>query len=236
MRRREFIALLGGSAAWPFCAYAQHHAIPVVGFLSSRSPAESSHLVAAVQKGLSEGAEGKFEKITVEYRWAEGKFERLPELAADLVRLNVSVILTAGNTVSALAAKAASKTIPIVFVIGDDPVKTGLVTSLNRPTGNITGVSVLGTALEAKRLELLHQLVPASAVGFLLNPNSPTREQVTAEVKDAARLLQERLIIVSAGTDKEFEDAFSRLIEQGAGAVAVGADPVFTIRRERLIA
>jgi len=236
MRRREFIGLLSGAVVFPLGAHAQQSASPAIGFLSSRSPAESSHLVAAVQKGLREGADGKSENIAVEYRWAEGRFERLPELAADLVRLNVSVILTAGNTVSALAAKAATKAIPIVFVIGDDPVKAGLVTSLNRPTDNITGVTVLGTALEGKRLELLHQLVPASTLGFLINPNSPYRERVTTETQEAARLLKQRLIIVSAAAEEEFEGAFSRLEEHGAGALVVAADPLFTIGREQVVA
>jgi putative tryptophan/tyrosine transport system substrate-binding protein len=235
MRRREFIGLLGGVTAWPLCARAQSSTKPLVGFLSSRSPAESSNLVAAVQAGLREGTEGKLGHISVEYRWAEGKFETLPDLAIDLVRKNADVILTAGNTVSALAAQRATRTIPIVFVVGDDPVKTGLVTSLNRPTGNITGITVLGTALEAKRLEILHELVPASSVGFLLNPNSPNRDSVIVEVEDAARRLHQQLILVWAAGNKDFPRAFLQLIEHGAGAVAVGADSIFTIERESLI-
>jgi putative tryptophan/tyrosine transport system substrate-binding protein len=236
MRRRDaIIALVATAAVWPFGARAQSHAKAVVGFLSSRSPAESSNLVAAIQAGLREATEGKFEKVTVEYRWAEGRFERLPDLALDLIRQNVGVILTAGNTVSALAAQRATQTIPIVFVIGDDPVKAGLVTSLNRPNGNITGITVLGTALEAKRLELLYQLAPASTVGFLLNPNGPNRDFVVAEVQDAARRLHQRLILVSATGQEAFDEAFQRLIEEGAGALAVGADPIFTIQRKPLI-
>src|SRR5947208_2118715 len=172
MRRRDFIALLGGAAAWPLAARAQQPAMAVIGFLSSGSPAESSHLVAAFRAGLQAGGYGEGQTVAIEYRWAEGQYDRLPALAADLVRHGVAVLATTGGEPSALAAKAATSTIPIVFTVGGDPVKIGLVASLNRPGGNATGVSLLTTAPEAKRLGLLHELVPATkVVGVLIDPN-----------------------------------------------------------------
>jgi ABC-type uncharacterized transport system substrate-binding protein len=169
-------------------------------------------------------------------RWAEGAFDRLPTLSSDLVARQVAVIVAVGNTVSAVAAKAATTKIPIVFVIGDDPVKVGLVASLNRPGGNITGVSVLGTALEAKRMELLRELIPkTSTIAFLLNANSPNKADVVAEVQAAARTLGQEVVIVQAGTASEFESAFASLIKQRAGALAVQGDPLFSIAREQLI-
>jgi putative tryptophan/tyrosine transport system substrate-binding protein len=235
--RREFITLLGGAAAaWPFAAQAQQPAMPVIGFLSSRSPAESANLMAGFRKGLVEGDDRKDGNVAVEYRWAEGAFDRLPTLSSDLVARQVAVIVAVGNTVSAVAAKAATTRIPIVFVIGDDPVKVGLVASLNRPGGNITGVSVLGTALEAKRMELLRELIPkTSTIAFLLNANSPNKEHVVAEVQAAARTLGQEVVIVQAGTASEFESAFASLSKQRASALAVQGDPLFSIAREQLI-
>jgi ABC-type uncharacterized transport system substrate-binding protein len=236
--RREFITLLGGAAAgWPLGARGQQAAMPVIGFLSSRSPAESANLVAGFRKGLIEGDDRKHGNVAIEFRWAEGAFDRLPILSSDLVARQVAVIVAAGNTVSAVAAKAATTKIPIVFVIGDDPVQVGLVASLNRPDGNITGVTVLGTALEPKRMELMREMIPKnSTIAFLLNANSPNKEDVAAEVQATARTLGQELVIVQAGTRSEFESAFLSLIKQRAGALAVQGDPLFTIGRERLIA
>jgi putative ABC transport system substrate-binding protein len=188
VRRREFITLLGGAAAaWPVAARAQQPAMPVIGFLSARSPDESAHLVAALQRGLAENGYVEGKNITIEYRWALGRYDRLPALAADLVRLPVAVLMTGGGEPSALAAKAATTTIPIVFSAGGDPVKGSLVASLSRPGGNATGVSNLSPALEAKRLGLLHELVPKAVnLGVLLNPNFPPAVLQLTDVLKAA--------------------------------------------------
>jgi len=242
MNRREFITLIGGAAAapsmfWPRLASAEQATMPVIGFLSSRSPAESSHLVAAFRAGLQAGGYVEGQNVAIEYRWAEGQYDRLPALAADLVRRGVAVLATTGGEPSALAAKAATSTIPIVFTVGGDPVKIGLVASLNRPGGNATGVSLLTTVPEAKRLGLLHELVPnAALIGVLINPNYQGAEAQSREVQDAARAIDRRIEIAMAGNDRQLEAAFGTLVQQHADALLVGADPFFGTRRDRIIA
>ena len=242
MNRREFITLIGGAAAapsmfWPRLASAEQATMPVIGFLSSRSPAESSHLVAAFRAGLQAGGYVEGQNVAIEYRWAEGQYDRLPALAADLVRRGVAVLATTGGEPSALAAKAATSTIPIVFTVGGDPVKIGLVASLNRPGGNATGVSLLTTVPEAKRLGLLYELVPnAALIGVLINPNYQGAEAQSREVQDAARAIDRRIEIATAGNDRQLEAAFGTLVQQHADALLVGADPFFGTRRDRIIA
>jgi putative tryptophan/tyrosine transport system substrate-binding protein len=238
MKRREFIVLLGGAAiAWPLAARAQQPAMPVIGFLSSRSPDESKHLVAAFRTGLQASGYVEGQNVGIEYRWAEGQYDRLPELAADLVRRGVAVLVTTGGEPSALAAKEATSTIPIVFTVGGDPVKVGLVASLSRPGGNATGVSLLTTAPEAKRLGLLNEVVPNAAVfGVLINPNYQEAEAQSREVQDAARAIGRQVQIANAGNDRELEAAFAALVQQRVPALLVSADPFFDTRRDWIVA
>jgi ABC-type uncharacterized transport system substrate-binding protein len=237
--RRKFVAALGSAAVvWPLAARAQQTAMPVVGFLSSRSPNDSKHLVAAFRTGLQTGGgyvEG--ENVAIEYRWAEGQYGRLPELAADLVRRGVAVVVAAGGEPSALAAKAATSTIPIIFSVGGDPVKFGLVASLNRPGGNATGVSMLTTAPEAKRVGLLKELVPNAAVfGALINPDYQEHEAQVRDVQEAARAIGRQIQIANAANDEELEAAFATLVAQRATALLVTADPFFDTRQDRIVA
>ena len=237
MKRREFITLVGGAAAWPLAARAQQPSIPLIGYLSSRSPDESRHLLEAFRMGLKAGGYVEGQNVAIEYRWGEGQYGRLPALAADLVRRDVAVLVTTGGEPSVLAAKAATSAIPIVFTVGGDPVKLGLVASLNRPGGNATGVSLLTTAPEAKRLGLLKELVPDAAVfGVLINPNYQEAEAQSREVQEAGRALGRRIQIANAGSDQELGTAFAALVEQRAAALLVAADPFFDTRRERIVA
>jgi putative ABC transport system substrate-binding protein len=238
MRRREFIALLGTTAAaWPFGAEGQQPAIPLIGFLSSRSPDESKHLVAAFREGLrTSGGYIEGQNVAIEYHWAEGHYDRLPAFAADLVRRKVTVLVTVGGEPSAMAAKAATSTIPIVFTIGGDPVKAGLVASYNRPGGNATGVRVLTTPAETKRLGLLHQVVPGAAViGALVDPNYSEFEQQSQEVREAARALDRRIEIATPGAMQELEPAFAALVQRHVEALLVCADPFFDTQRDRIV-
>jgi putative tryptophan/tyrosine transport system substrate-binding protein len=237
VNRREFIFALGGAAAaWPLAARAQQAAMPVIGFLSSRSLVESAHPVAAFREGLRENGYIEGQNLRIEYRWAEGQYDRLPALASDLVERKVVAIATAGNTPSAYAARAATALIPIVFVIGDDPVKVGLVDSLNHPRGNVTGVTVLFGPLGVKRFELLSELVPSAAtIAMLANPSNPVTAQAIKEAQEATRILRRQLVVQSAGTENELEAAVASVARQHVGALVVDADPFFTTRRDQLI-
>jgi ABC-type uncharacterized transport system substrate-binding protein len=237
MRRREFISLLGGAAAWPLAARAQQPAMPVVGFLSPTSRAPYAHITAAFGQGLREAGYVEGESVTVEYRWAEGRYDQLPVLAADLVRRQVAVIAAIGGGPSAVAARTATQTIPIIFIMGDDPVRLGLVTSLNRPTTNVTGVMVVAVDLEQKRLQLLHELVPkASVIAALLNPDNPQFETQSREVSTAARAIGVQLQVLRVSTESELDTAFATLVRERAGALAVGGDAFFNSRREQIVA
>jgi putative tryptophan/tyrosine transport system substrate-binding protein len=207
--RREFITLLGGTAAWPLAARAQQPAIPVIGFVNSGSPGPFALNVAAFRQGLMEAGYIDNQNVAIEYRWAEGQTDRLPIMAAELVRRQVAVIV-APDSASALAAKAASMTIPVIFLIGGDPVKLGLVATFNRPGGNITGVSVLFNTLVAKQLEALHETVPqADLIGLLVNPTNPNAESDTRDVQAAANVLGQKLVVVKGSTESDLESPSS---------------------------
>jgi putative ABC transport system substrate-binding protein len=236
MERRSFLTLLGGAAAWPLAARAQQRAMPVVGFLSLGSPETSAQdVVAAFRKGLSEMGYVEGSNLTIEYRWSEGHYDRLPELAADLVRRRVAVILAA-VTPAALAAKAATTTIPIVFVAGVDPIKTGLVGSLNRPGGNLTGVSSMVAELATKRFGLLHDLLPGAArFAVLVDPNAIASESVTKEVQAAAASISQQIEVLQASTNREINTAFGSLVRKRADALLVSPNVLFANRRVQLV-
>ena len=238
LKRREFITLLGGAAAaWPFAARAQPATMPVVGFLNPGFPEPSSFLVAAFREGLRELSYVDGQNIAIEYRWAKGRYDQLQMLAADLVQHQVAVIAATGGGVSAQAAKAATATIPIVFNVGEDPVKSGLIVSFNRPGGNITGVNTLSPALEPKRLGLLRELLPkATVIAVLLNPANPDADLQRRDVEVAAAALGQQLLIFTASSETELERAFSALVQQRADALLVGNDVFFTNRREQIVA
>jgi ABC-type uncharacterized transport system substrate-binding protein len=236
MRRREFITLLGGAAAaWPLAARAQQ-AMPVIGFLNSATLKGEAERLSAFRQGLKESGFVEGQNVVIEYRSAEGQFDRLPELARDLVRRQVSV-LVANTTASALAAKPATSTLPIVFVTGGDPVELGLVASLNRPGGNATGVSFLVNKLMAKRLELLSELAPGTAaLGMLVDPNNPNAEADTKDAQAAAAALGRKLVVAKAGAESEIDAAVAALVQQRVSALLVGAHVLFFSRRDQLVA
>jgi putative ABC transport system substrate-binding protein len=236
MKRRDFITLLGGATvAWPLGARAQQ-AMPVIGFLSGRSPSEAAYAVAAFHRGLNEGGYVEGQNVAIEYRWAEGQYDRLPALAADLVARQVNVITATGAIGSALAAKAATATIPIVFNTSDDPVKLGLVASFNRPGGNATGINFLVSEMEGKRLGLLHELVPRAALtGVLLNPKNTPFEFQLNEVQEAARLIGEQIHVLRASSEQDIHAAFRAFVQMRVEALLVGGDPFFNGRREQLV-
>ena len=238
MRRREFISLLGGAAAaWPLSARAQQPAMPVIGFLSSRSADDSARVVAAFRQGLAEMGYAEGRNAEIEFRWAQGQFDRLPALAAELVRRPVAVLATVGGSQTTHAASAATATIPIIFGIGEDPVKEGLVPNLNRPGENMTGVTFSTSLLVAKRLGLLRDLVPtAEVIALLVNQNSSQGQGQEKDIEEAARTVGQRLVILNGGTDEEIDASFANLAQQKVGALLVGSDPFFDPRRERLIA
>jgi putative ABC transport system substrate-binding protein len=227
MKRREVIALLGGTAVWPRVAMGQP-SVPTVGFMHSLSPEATAPVLAAFRQGLAEAGYSEGGNVLVKYRWGRGRFDQLPLYAAELVALRVAVIAATGSTVSALAAKAATSVIPIVFTTGDDPLKVGLVERLNRPGGNITGVTAFATVTAAKRLGLLRELLPnAVTVALLHNPKSPVDAGETRDLEAAALALRLRLVVVEAGTETELEPAFASLASKGAQALITSTDPFF---------
>jgi putative ABC transport system substrate-binding protein len=238
MRRREFSALIGGAAvALPLATSAQQPAMPVIGFLNTRSVDDVPELTAAFRKGLNEIGYMEGRNTAIEYRWANNDPQRLPELASDLVRRQVTVIVATGGNVSALAAKAATSTIPIVFSVGGDPIKLGLVAQLNRPDGNATGVTSLTGLLGAKRLELLRELIPkATVVAVLINSTNPSAETYVRETQEAARTVGQQIHTLSASTEAEIEAAFVTLAQMRAEALLVVTDAVFIGRREQIVA
>ena len=240
MKRREFISLIGGAAAapsilWPLAARAQQPAMPVIGFLNTRAPGQDAHLLAALRLGLKEAGYVESQNVAVEYRFAEGHNERLPGMAADLVRRQVAVI--AANGPAVVAAKAATTSIPIVFSVGLDPVASGLVASLNRPGGNLTGDTILFDEVGPKRLELMRELVPAATiVAALINPAYPTAETQSRDLQAAARTLGLEIRVLYASTERDLGTAFATLAQQGLGALVIGNDSFFNSRSEQLAA
>ena len=237
MRRREFLSVLGGAAAaWPLAAGAQQAALPVIGYLGASSRENDAPTLASMREGLKESGFVEGQNVMIDYRWADGRYDRLPALAADLVRRPVDIIFAPSSTPAALAAKAATASIPVVFTVGSDPVAAGLVASFARPGGNVTGVSILVNLLSAKRLELLHTLLPkAGAIAALINPNSPNVWPDLEETQTAAKRRGLQLIVLKASTVVEIEAAFERLVEQRAAAVFVLADAFFRSQPEQLI-
>jgi ABC-type uncharacterized transport system substrate-binding protein len=237
MRRRELITLLGGAAAWPLAAHAQQLATPVVGFLSSRSPGESASVVGAFHQGLNEVGYVQGQNVTIEFRWAEGNLDRLPAMAADLVNRQVAVIIAAGGDRPALAAKAATSTIPIVFTGSDFPVKVGLVASLSRPGGNVTGASLFTSELEAKKLGLLRELVPkAPLIAMLVNPTNPSAETDIEDVQKAAAAVGQQIFLLRASSERDIVTAFETVVQRQANALLVAHDPIFLSRRDQFVA
>jgi putative ABC transport system substrate-binding protein len=238
MQRRDFITLLGGAAAvWPFAASGQQAGIPIVGWLSGVSPEAAQGSVDDFRRGLGEAGYVEGRNVKMEYRWARGQYDRLAAMAQDLVHRQVSVIVTNGGIAAAQAAKAATTIIPVVFQTGVDPVQFGLVSSFNRPGGNLTGITQLASQLSAKRLDLLHKLVPAATtVAMLVNPNNAGSERDADEVQAAARTIGLQVHVFKAHSDSEIEAAFASIVEQRSGALLVAADPLLTSLRDRLVA
>jgi len=235
LKRREFLVALGGAASAPLTAHAQQPPLTVIGFLGSGIPEDQGNLVAAIRGGLKETGYIEGQNLQIEYRWALGKYDRLPALVAELVEQRVAVIVAAGGSDPGRAAKNATSTIPIVFVSAADPIKAGLVTHLNRPEGNVTGISMIGSTLEAKRLELLHEMLPqASPIGVLINPKYPAAKAQAQEVEEAKTRLSLNLVVQNASTGPEVQTAFDSFVRQKVGAVLACNDPFFGSYRERL--
>ena len=237
MKRREFITLVGGAAAWPLAARAQQPAMPVVGILGATTAQGYAAQMAAFQQGLKETGFVEGHNVAIEYRWAEDRYDRLPELAADLVRRQVAVIATIGGNAAAMTAKAATSTIPVVFHGSIDPVEAGFVASLNRPGGNLTGVVTLNIDTGQKRLELIHELVPtATTIGLLLNPTNAVAETQSKDLQAAARTLGLQLHVLHAQTERDFDEVFATLAQARAGALVIGTDGFFVSQSEQLAA
>ena len=235
--RRELLVALGAAAVCPLAAWGQQRKIPVIGFLSSSSASGYASYFAGFSKGLNESGYIEGRNVAIEYRWADGKYDRLPALAADLVRSQVAVIAASGTSAPGLAAKAATSTIPIVFQTGGDPVQDGLVTAMNRPGGNVTGASRLAVTLAPKRLELLRELSPkATVIGLLVNPTNPRSGLVVQQVEEAARALGLRLHVLKASTEGELDSVFASLVQLGIGALLVAQEPSYSRWREQIIA
>jgi putative ABC transport system substrate-binding protein len=237
VKRRAFIAALGGAAAWPVVARGQQGAMPAIGFLGSATMVGFANYVAAFRQGLAEAGYAQDRNVAIKYRWADGQYDRMRGIVADFLRDQTVLIVLTGSTAAVQAAKAATQTTPIVFVIGGDPVKFGLVASLNRPGGNVTGVSFLANSLVAKQLDVLRELVPAAVIiGFLINPNNPNAESDTKNAHLAAETLGRKLVVVSALTNEEVDSAFAILTQERANALLVSADPLFIASRDRVLA
>src|SRR5262249_3357762 len=236
MRRREILRMLGGAAAWPFTAHAQQQAMPVVGFLSARSPGESATDLAAFRHGLGHAGYYDGKDVIIEYRWAEGHYDRLPAMAAELVAHQVAVLAAVGGEPSGLAAKAATNTIPIVCTLGGDAVKAGLVTQLNRPGGNITGVSIVGSEIGPKRLELTHQLIPnASAVAVLINPKYSPGLAEARDMEAAAHSLGLQITVLEASSESEIDSAFAVLPQHKTDPLIINTDPFLLGQRKQIV-
>jgi putative ABC transport system substrate-binding protein len=238
VKRRDFITLLGGAVAgWPFTVRGQQPAMPVIGFLNGQSAQAFAPVVTSFRRGLNEAGYVEGQNVAIEYRWAEGRLDRLPQLAADLVRHQVAVIAATGGNNSALVAMQATSTIPIVFTSSDNAVERGLVASINRPGGNVTGVSWFSAELGPKRLGLLHEVVPnATIVALLINPNNPESARQPAELQNAARAIGLQLILLTAITAGDIDTAFTAMVQNRVGALLVGSDPFFANQREQIIA
>jgi putative ABC transport system substrate-binding protein len=237
MRRREFIFALGGAAVWPLAARAQQPGMPLIGFLNPASLDTRRDGIAAFYQGLAAAGYVEGRNVTIEYRWAEGRNDRLPALATDLVQRRVAVMVAADGTAAAVAAKGATATIPIVFMVGADPVELGFVESVGRPGGNMTGVSALAVGTAAKRLQIVHELIPATEeIAFLRNPTNPNFSALeTRELQGAAVVVGVRLLLLNASNPPEIEEAFANIVAQRAGALLLGTDPLFISTRDQLI-
>jgi putative tryptophan/tyrosine transport system substrate-binding protein len=236
MRRRDFITLLGGVAVWPVAARAQQPMMPVIGFMSTLSPENILIPMAGFHQGLKETGYVESQNVAIEYRWAQGNYDRLPELAADLVRRKVTVIVASGGDPSPQIAKAATQTIPIVFGMFGDPVREGLVNSLSRPGSNVTGATIFGPAAITKRLQLLHDLVPQAAVtAFLVNPNNPNSNIETTAAQTAANSLGRQIVVLNASSESELDFAFANMVQQRIGALLGASDPFFYNRRDHIV-
>jgi putative ABC transport system substrate-binding protein len=236
VKRREFITLLGGAAVASPLAVRAQQSMPVIGFMSARSPEDSVHLLEAFRRGLKEGGFVEGQNVAIEFRWARGEYNRLPEMAADLVSRRVNVLTAVGGDPSPRAAKRATSTIPIVFGMGGDPVRDGLVESFNRPGGNVTGVTLMTNLMESKRFGLLRDLVPdTKLVGVLLNPSFAPSARQLQQIEEAARSIGQRLIVAKASTDEGLDAAFTALVRERADALLVAADPYFDTRRDRIV-
>src|SRR5215813_6839961 len=232
MRRRDFLAVVGSAAAWPLMARAQQSAVPVVGFLSGRSLASDSSLVATFSRALNEAGYVNGQNVAIEFRWADGQLNRLPELAAELIERKVAVLFAGASDVASGALRVAAATVPVVIATGSDPVAAGLVASFNRPGGNLTGVTVFSVALELKRLELLREVIsPTPLIALLVNPNNLTAAAARRELSDATRRIGQDVVVLEASTEDEFEAAFATLTQKSASALVVSDDALFANRR-----